>query len=333
VFENNRLMIFAPTAEAAMFTTINSVGKILMYNLKIPTPRFGIFDKKQMALDYLKNSRMPVVEKTDGHKPSNAVMVCPSETIARAYIEDCFFSGETKVLIEDYVPGTAFSFYVITDGYHALPIGSVVDYKFALDGDGGVLTKGMGAYAPCIRLTLDQEAYIMRDIVSPILKTLADQQKHYMGIVGFDGILTSDGYISIIECNSFLRDHDAQAVLSLVDEDIYKVMEACVVGAFSDDYHTIDLKDEFAVSIVLSSGKYKNTIINGLDDLDDETIVSHLNTKKNEYLEYEALGDRALILTKTAKTLARAKSNLCEEIDYISFDGKHYRKDLCAFID
>jgi len=333
VFENNNLMIFAPTANAAMFTTSKIFGKKMMYKLKISTPKFGIFEKKPMALDYIKNCRMPIVIKTDEHKPSNGVMVCPSETIAKSYIEDCFFTGEKTILIEDYVPGTNFSFYVVTDGYKALSTGSVVDYKFSLEGGGGVITPGMGAYSPCIKLTLDQEAYIMGSIVYPIIKNLEEQQRPYLGIIGIDGILTTDGKISIIECNSFLRDHDAQCILSLINDDIYKVMAECVIGSFADNYNAIDLKDEFAISLVLSSGKAKNSVIGGLDELEEDTIVSHLNTKKNEYLEYETTGGRALIVSKTAKTLARAKRNLCEEIEYIKFNGKQYRKDICTTVD
>lgn len=331
IFEINNLKIFAPTAKAAMFATNKSVGKKLLYKLKIPTPRFGIFEKKPLAIDYVKNSMMPVVIKTEKHKPSNGVMICPSESIAKSFIEDCFFSGEDKVLIEEYVHGINFSLYTITDGYQILPIGSITDYKFSLEGNGGLLTSGMGAYAPCIKLTDDQIRYIMLEIAAPLIGALEAQKNPYLGIIGFDGIITPEGKISIIECNTFLRDHDAQCVLSLINHDIYKLMEACVIGAFADDYEHIDLKDEFAVSGVLSSGKYKNSVIEGLDELHDDTMVAHLNTKRNEYLEYETLGNAALVVTRKAKTLSRAKDSLYEELEFIEFEGKKYRKDICKF--
>ena len=329
IFESNGQKIFAPTANAAKFATEKSVGKKLMYKLRIPTPKFGIFEKKQLAYDYIKNSGMPVIVKSDIHKTANSVLVCPSETIAKAFVDDTFFAGEDKVLIEDYVYGTNFSFYIITDGYKALPIGSVVDYKFALEGNGGMMTAGMGAYAPCIKLTEDQIAYMMNDIVYPLINSLELQGNPYLGIIGFDGILTPEGRISIFECNPFLRNHDAQCVLSLLDIDIYKLMEACVIGSFSDDYDYIPTKDEFAVSGVLSSGRYKNSVITGLDDLNDDTVINHINTKRNEYLEYETQGGRTLVVTKTAKTISRAKQGLYEELEFIGFEGKTYRKDIC----
>ena len=330
VFEMNNLRIFAPTANAAKFATDKAYGKKAMYKLKIPTPRFGIFEKKNLALDYLKNSEMPVVIKTTEHKPSNGVLVCPTETIAKSFIEDCFFSGEEKVIIEEYVHGTNFSFYVVTDGYKALPLGSTVDYKYALEGDGGIMTSGVGAYSPCIKLTDDQIAYIMGEIVYPLIDSLESQESPYMGIIGIDGIVTSEGRISILECNTFLRNHDAQCILSLLDDNIYKLMEACVIGSFSDDYDFINTKDEFAVAGVMSSGKYKNGIISGLDEIQDDTYIAHLNTKRNEYLEYETQGSDVLVVTKTAKTLSRARQGLYEELEFIDFAGKKYRKDICA---
>lgn len=330
LFGDNGLMIFAPTAESALLTTSRAAAKKMFYKLRLPTPRFAVYEKKNLALDYIKNSDMPVVIKTDEHKDKHSMMICPSNNIAKSYIEDCFFGGESKVIIEEYVYGTPFSFYVITDGYKALPLGSVKDYRFSLDGDGGSLTEGMGACSPFTRLTYDHEDYMMNEIVYPVINYLAEGLKPYMGIIGFEGTLTPEGDIAVTECCPFLKDHDAQGVLALLENDIFELMQACVVGAFSDEYDILDFKDEYAVSCVLSSGQVKNEIIQGIDELQDNTLIAHLNTKQNEYTEFETLGDRALVLTSTAKTMSRAAANLYEEIEAIEFRGKHYRKDLCT---
>lgn len=330
LFSDNGLMIFAPTAESAQFTTSRANAKKMFYKLRLPTPRFAVYEKKNLALDYVKNSGMPVIIKTDAHKNKYSMMVCPSYNIAKSFIEDCFFAGETKVIIEDYVYGTNFSFYVITDGYKALPLGSVKDYKFSLDGDGGTLTEGMGACSPFTKLTYDHEDYMMNEVVYPIINYLSEGLKPYMGIIGFEGVLTPEGDIAITECNPFLKDHDAQGILTLLENDIFELMHACVIGSFSDEYDMLDFKEEYAVSCVLSSGQVKNEIIQGLDEIQEDTLVAHINTKQNEYTEFETLGDRTLVLTTTAKTMNRASINLYEEIDGIEFRGKHYRKDLCT---
>lgn len=329
IFSDNGLMIFCPTLESAQFALSRSVGKKLFYKLRLPTPRFGIYEKKNLAIDYVKKSGMPVVIKTDEHKSKNSVMVCPSFNIAKSFIEDCYFSGENKVIIEEYVYGTPFSFYVLTDGYKALPLGSTQDYKFSLDGDGGIWTEGMGACSPFSKLTFDHEDYIMNEIVYPLINYLSEDLKPYMGIIGFEGVLTPEGDIAITECRPFLQDHDAHAVLSLVENNIFEIMHACVTGAFSDDYDILDFNDKYAVSCVLSSGKQHGEVIEGLDELDEDTYVEHLNTRQNEYTEYEVLGDRALVLTRTANTVSRASGTLYDEIDVINFKGKTYRKDIC----
>ncbi len=329
MFSENGLMIFAPDADSAQFATNRAIAKKMFYKLRLPTPRFAIYEKKNLAIDYVKNADMPVIIKTEEHKPKNSVMVCPSFNIAKSYIEDCFFGDENKVIIEEYVYGTPFIFYVITDGFKALPLGSTRDYRFSLEGDGGLWTDGMGANSPFTKLTYDHEDYIMNEIVYPVINYLSEGLKPYMGILGFEGILTPEGDIAITECSPFLHDHDAQGILSLIDNDLFKIMHACAIGSFSDDYDMLDFKDEFATSCVLSSGQVKNEIITGLDDLQEDTYINHIHTKQNEYTEFETQGDRTLVLTTTGKTLGRAGEKMYDEIDAINFRGKTYRKDIC----
>ncbi len=332
MFSENGLMIFAPDADSAQFATNRAIAKKMFYKLRLPTPRFAIYEKKNLAIDYVKNADMPVIIKTEEHKPKNSVMVCPSFNIAKSYIEDCFFGDENKVIIEEYVYGTPFIFYVITDGFKALPLGSTRDYRFSLEGDGGLWTDGMGANSPFTKLTYDHEDYIMNEIVYPVINYLSEGLKPYMGILGFEGILTPEGDIAITECSPFLHDHDAQGILSLMDNDLFKIMHACAIGSFSDDYDMLDFKDEFATSCVLSSGQVKNEIITGLDDLQEDTHINHINTKQNEYTEFETQGDRTLVLTTIGKTLGRAGKKMYDEIDAINFRGKTYRKDICKVI-
>lgn len=329
VFNNNGLCIFSPDREAAQFALSRSTVKKMFYKLRIPTPKFSVYEKKQLALDYVQKCEMPVVIKTESAKQKASTMVCPSVSIAKSFIEDCFFSGEPKVIIEDYVLGDNFSFYVITDGYKALPIGSTHNYKFSLEGGGGMMTEGMGSCSPFLRLTYDDEDYLMNDIVYPLINYLSSIGKTYSGIIGFEGVLTPENDIAITECTPFLKDHDAQGILSLIGNDIFNLLHSCAIGSFSDEYEILDFKDECSVSCVLSSGHVKGEIIQGLDDLQDDTIIGHINTKQNEYTEFETMGGRTLVVTTVAKTMGRAAEKLYNEIDAIEFRGKTYRKDIC----
>lgn len=333
LFQENGQLIFAPSANSAFPMISKSAGKKLFYKLHIPTPRFGIFEKQQLALDYLKKSNYPVVIRKDEASKTADRQVCNTIQSASLFVEDIFLSGESKVLLEDFVCGHEFIYYVITDGYHFLPLTSCGNYKFMEDGSGGILTSGMGAFCPDYKLSFDIQQRILREVVKPVISNLERRGTPYLGILGVEGVLTPDGGYSVLELKSFLSDHDAQAVLNLINENLYTLFEACAVGSFADDYEVIDVSDNSSVSCVLSSGKIAGAVIEGLELAEDDADINHFYTKRNEFFEYLTSGGRTLVVTKTSSTLTRARQLLYENVDVINFKGKKYRKDICIFND
>jgi len=333
LFQQNEQLIFAPSAESSVAAVSKSFGKKMFYKQHIPTPRFGIFEKSQLAIDYATKSVYPLVIRTDESSVGADRQVCNTVQTAAVFIEDLFLSGFNKIILEDFVQGDEFVYYVITDGYHFLPLTSCANYKFMSDGNGGILTPGMGCYCPNYKLSAEIESRILREVVTPVISNLARRETPYLGILGVEGVLTPDGGYSILELKSFLSDHDCQAVLNLVDENLYTLFEACATGAFADDYDVLNISDRASVSCVLSSGKLSGSTIEGLDLVDDDVDINHFSTKKNEFFEYSTVGGRAIVLTKTSSTLSRARELLYENIDVISFSGKKYRSDICKFSD
>lgn len=325
IFQKHNQMIFGPTQESANICLSKSSGKKFMYKTRIPCPKFGIFDKESMALEYVSKSNMPLVLKTDEHQ-EKGVLLCNASSVAKSYIEELFATGEKKVIIEDYIHGHEFSFYVITDGYHALPLGSVATYKNELEGNGGLITSGMGSYTPDYKVSKQIEQRIMQQIIDPTLKTLARQQTPYVGILGVDLIMSENEQLFAIEFNPFLLTPDCQGILTLLNENLYHLFQACVIGSFADDYVQLDISDSYAASCTLLSKK-AGEIIQGLDELDENTQVAHFNTKKNIYLEYETTAGRNLVLTRTARILSKAVEDLYDELSVFGSDLK-YRKDI-----
>lgn len=327
LFQQNHQMIFAPTKDSASICSHKSVGKKFMYKNRIPCSKFGIFDKPALAVDYAKKSAMPIVVKTEENQ-EKGVLVCSAFSIAKDFIEDLFEKSEKKVIIEDYVHGHEFSFYVITDGYHALPLGSVATYKHELEGNGGLLTSGVGAVSPDYKVSHQVERKIFQQIIYPALNSLAHSHTPYVGILGVDLIMNDNEQLFVLKFNSFLQTPDAQVILALLNENIYSLFEACVVGSFADDYEYIDISDKSAVSCVLSSLS-EDKIISGLDEVDEDTQIAYFNIRKNTYLEYETKKGRTLILTRTARVLSKAIEDLYEEIDVVKFEGgMKFRKDI-----
>lgn len=330
LFQTNNQLIFCPTAQSAQFTLSRSAGKRFLYKLRIPTPRFGIFDKLPLAIDYLKNAPMPQVIRADENSNSADRLVCTTFAASKTFVEDLFNKDENKVVLEDYVYGHEFTIYVVTDGYSALHLATVANYKFAEDGDGGILTSGVGAYTPDYKISSDIENSVMQNVVERVLASLQRKETPYLGVLGVDCVLTSDGSFVTLDFKPFLSDHDAEAVLNLVDENLLTLFEACAVGSFADDYEKIDVSDNSSVSCVISSRK-KGEIIKGLELV--ESDITHFATTKNKYFEYETVEGKTLVLTKTAKTLSRARKHLYEDVELISFSGKKCRNDICEKVE
>ena len=328
IFTKNSQNIFAPSCEAAKIVFDKALAKKILYKLRIQTPKFGIFEKQTMVLDYIKNLKHPFVLKTDDN---NSATIFTNYQTAKAYVDTCFIEKNKRIIIEDYVYGTPFSFYAITDGYKALPFGSYINYKYSLDGNGGQLTNGMGACSPNYKLTIEQEYFIMDNIIYPTLEYLEMEENPYLGVLGVNGILTEDGNIIVLGWQSFMQDCDAVSILENLNEDLYSLFESCIIGSFSDEVNSINTKDNYAVNIVLRNQKHQNNenIIRGLDSLDENTIVTlYPSVKKNKYLEYEADYGEVLSLTTAGATLSRAIANCYEELSSIVFDGKYFRKDI-----
>lgn len=329
IFNKNNLQIFAPNKEATSIVLDKAYAKKVLYKLRIPTPRFGIFEKQNMVIDYIKNLKNPFVLKTN---TNNSAAVFSSFNIAKNCIDFSFIEKNKKIIIEDYIYGTPFSFYTITDGYKALPIGSSINYKQQLDGDGGQITSGMGACSPNYKLTLEHEYFLMDNVIYPTLDYLEIGGYPYIGILGINGVLQNDGTISILGYQAFMNDTDAYIILNSINENLYDLFISCTLGSFSDEYDNIQLNESFATSLVLSNKYRDNTenIITGLEDLEENTFVGfYPNVKKNKYLEYEAPSKEVLLIATQAPSVSSSTKKMYKEAENINFKGLYCRKDIC----
>lgn len=330
LFQSNGQQIFAPSAKSAEIVFSRAAAKKFLYKNRIPNPHFGVFDKVQQACDYLKNVQMPQVIYADKNSNSGDRLVCTTFAAAKTFVEDLFSRGEDKVVLEDYIYGHEFTFYIVTDGYHALPLASVANYKFMEDGDGGILTSGIGAYTPDYKISKELENSIMKNVVNNIVQSLEKKGVPYLGILGIDCVLKDDGKYLVLGFRQFLSDHDCEAVLNTVDENLFTLFEACAVGSFADDYNSVKISDNSSVSCVVLS-RCEDKVISGLDLVEGNLTPFNLN--KNSYMEFETVSGKNFVLTATARTLSRARCQLYDDLEQIKFDGIKYRKDICEKVE
>lgn len=329
-FLSNGQNIFGPTKSACSIALNKTIGKKFLYKIHAQTSKFGIFDKLQMAEDYLKTSNFPVTIKCSEANSLGDRLVCPTIVTAREFLDGLFSKGETGVLVEDYAFGHNFTIYFVTDGYSALSLSTVANYKFTKDGDGGILTNGMGCFVPDYKIS---QVVVSRveNIVRNTLISLDKKGAPYIGIIGVDCTLTGEDKFYVNEFKSFLQDFDASAVLNTVDDDLVKIFNACIDGLFADEYENI-LSNGMASASAVVLSKFAGKQIKGLEFVDNIEDVDFIDVNKNQDGEYFTSGQKAFVVTCKASILARAKNNLYEDLAGISFEGLTYRKDIGACI-
>ena len=327
LFAKNDMQIFAPAFDSQNLLNDKFLAKKMMYRLGIPTPKFGMFEKQAVANDYIKNIKKPYVIKNNN--PLSAVTLT-SPQASKTILDSMFAEKYSRVLVEDYVYGTSFGFYAITDGYNALPLGSSLLYKHSLEGDGGQLTSGMGACSPNYKLSFENEEFLMNGVIYPTLDYLEKSGNAYTGILGVYGIITEDNKLQILGYSSFMQEADCAGILELIDTDLYNLFESCILGSFSDEVEYIAQKNLNTASVVLScrNTDSKENVIQNLEEIDDITVSYTNNIYKNKYLELEARSGAVMVLTATAGTPSAAAKKVYENISEVHFNGMKYRRDI-----
>lgn len=326
-FLTNGQNIFGPTKEACNIALSNSMGKKFLYRLRALTSKFGIFDKAQVAEDYLTTAKFPVTIKTDEYSDIlDDRLVCPTMSLATEFISNLASKNVPNIIIEEFVFGKSFTIYFVTDGYSAIELPAIENYKFTQDGDGGILTNGIGCYAPHSKIsnvTIER----VKNIISNALAILAQKGSPYVGIIGLEGVLTNDDKFVINEFKPFFQEHDVSAILNLINDDLIKIIKACINGFFADEYEEIKTNNYSTISATVIARQAGKTI-KGLNNIEDLNNVDFIKISKTNDEQYLTKKGASFTLTRTAGTLAKAQEFLYDDLEQIDFEGIKYRKDI-----
>ena len=328
-FMDNAQNIFGPTKESCNIALNKGAGKKFLYKIHAQTSKFGIFDKIQQAEDFIKSATFPITVKSPEQNDLDDRLVCTTPALASEFLEVLFNQkNETGILVEEFTIGHNFTVYYITDGYSAIPIATVANYKFMQDGDGGLLTNGVGCFVPDYKIS---ETVISRinNVIKNTLTLLDKKGNSYIGIIGVDCTLTGEDKFYINEYKPFLQDYDATAILNTIEDDLIEIFMACITGLFADEYEEIKQNHLSSTSATILSRQH-DKIIKGLDYIDEIENINFINIKKTNDNKYLTKQGKAFILTRTASTLTRAKTLMYDDINQIKFEGMKYRKDISA---
>jgi len=326
--------VFGSSAATAKLENNKSFAKKFFHKYKIPTPRFASFDKETQAIDYIRKAEYPLVVKFDSRSKGMGTVVCENFNQAKNAVQFCLNNLYKPVLVEDFVIGKHVTFHVVSDGYNALPLSHACVYKKSEDGNSGVLTEGVGAYAPVSYVDVEMEEKIAHQIFFPLIDAMNSEKMASCGVIKANIVIGDNQTPLLIGVNVSFGDPEAQTIIPLLEEDLFAVLYSASIGALSDEYEFLNLSEDYSVCVVTTSNGYpskikKGQVIEGLDLVDeDEAVVFQASTTKNIYAETLVDGGRVLSVVSKAATLNRASELAYDALDSIEYEGKKYRKDI-----
>ena len=287
-FKKEELLIFAPYAEAARITFFNSIAKKILYKLKINTPKFGIFDRENLAIDYVRKARFPLVVSNDFTLMNRENNFYNSFAKAKVGIQKIFENNNEKIVIENYIDAQPFYVYFVTDGYNALPLVSVermVEDKYSI------------TLAPSRKISDELYVRILQKVIYPLLDDITKYTDNYVGILGLKIKIVKDSF-GVLEIYNGFQKYDLQALLPLLNENIINVFFDTSNGCLADNYDYIRLNDNFSYTVAVNK-----SAVNKNEDLEEDFIESE--------------DDINYIFTSSAATMNYAKDNLYDYLEAI----------------
>ncbi len=341
VFNARGLKCFGPDKKAAILEGSKAFSKDLMKKYNIPTAKYENFDNPDEAIEYIKNSKMPIVLKADGLALGKGVLICNTldealEGVNTIMKDKKFGSAGNTMVVEEFMTGHEVSVLSFCDGKTIKIMSSSQDHKRAGDGDTGLNTGGMGTFSPSPFYTDEVDEFCKKNIYQATVDAMAKEGRAFKGVIFFGLMLTEDGP-KVLEYNARFGDPEAQVVLPRMKNDIIDVMEACVDGTL--DKVNLEFEDNAAVCVVLASDGYpvsyeKGFKISGLDKFDNEEYFCfHAGTAFDKEGNFITNGGRVLGVTAKGNDLLDARKKAYGATEWVEFDNKYMRHDIGKAID
>ncbi len=327
------IRVFGPTRAAAQLESSKAFAKRFMQRHAIPTAHFAACSTVAEAREALGLFEGPVVVKADGLHAGKGVLICASHAEAEAAIAGLFDgtllgSRAESVVLEEFLEGEEISFLVVSDGRHVAPLPPAQDHKRAGEGDTGLNTGGMGAYTTGAMLAPEMRAWILQHIVQPTIDGMAAEGTPFVGVL-FVGLMMTARGPAVLEYNTRFGDPETQALLPLLESDLYEAMEATVDGRLSDT--EFRWRPGASVCVVAASGGYPGAFRTGLPIsglvANEGVDIFHAGTVLEAGV-YRTSGGRVLGVSAVGPTLPAALDRAYAVLTSIQFEAMHYRRDI-----
>jgi phosphoribosylamine--glycine ligase len=240
-----------------------------------------------------------------------------------------FGDAGAEVVIEEFMIGEEASIFAICDGENYVLLSPAQDHKQVNDGDKGLNTGGMGAYAPAPVVTPEVLKEVETKIIKPTLEGMRQEKAPYKGVL-YVGIMVTEQGSKVVEYNCRFGDPECQILLPLYSGDVLELLYQAATGNLSE--LKVASNEGSAAIVVLASEGYpgsypKGRIISGIDTKLDGVHIIHAGTKK-EGSSIVTSGGRVLGVVGQGDSLQVALDKAYNVVNKVSFDGAHYRTDI-----
>ena len=339
-FAKRELPIFGPTRLAAQIESSKVFAKEFFARHGIPTAAAEVCSTAEEAHAAIARFGYPAVLKADGLAGGKGVLTLETredseKALALFFGERVFGAAGDRVLVEEFLSGHEASFLAICDGDYAVPLPTARDYKKVYDGDRGPNTGGMGGHSPAGVLDAEGSSQVLREIIWPTLRGLAEEGRPFRGVL-YAGLMVTDLGPKVLEFNARFGDPETEVILPRMVSDMARVLRAATTLGELEQFSPLEVKNEVCAGVVLCAAGYpgvtvRGKVITGLTEAARVPGVElfHANTQQDGDRLLTA-GGRVMVVTATAPTLVEATTRAYEAADRIQFEGKNYRRDIGA---
>jgi phosphoribosylamine--glycine ligase len=217
--------ILGPDKRAAGLAASRIQTKLFLERHHVPTSPYkaatSVEEAVQAATLLLPTSG--VVIKREERLRADSVGVPESIDEARDMIEAAFAGGAERVLLEARLRGREVSVPFLTDGSSWLMMPWARRLCRVGDGETGILTGGMGAYAPAGRRDSDADL-MLRDVIVPLVQGLHDDGYDYRGWLQVNLMFTVAGP-QVLSLQSVLGPLESQVIMPVLADDLVPVFD------------------------------------------------------------------------------------------------------------
>ena len=324
---------FGPSGKAAQLEGSKSFARAFASRHGIPGPISAAFTEVAAAIDWLDEFDRPVVVKADGLAAGKGVVVpegrAETERAIFSMLEDHSLgaAGETVVL-EELLIGEEISLFGITDGSTVVPLVTAQDHKRVGEGDTGLNTGGMGAFAPVPGISRQLEADLVEQFLTAAVDGMAAEGHPYVGVL-YAGIMLTEASPRLIEYNCRFGDPEAQAILPLVMSDLLELLHSAAVGRLADT--PVEVASSTSAAIVVAADGYPTDPRSEVPIPDvvvpHDVQLLHAGTGyKGDQLV--SCGGRVLTVVGLGSDLAQALDRAYPVVDQLVGNGLFARSDI-----